>query len=583
MGSGLLEPRPYQREALKAIEGAHNRGMQRPAVVMATGLGKTVVFAHLVKRRHERPYLQAGRRTLVIAHRSELIDQAVDKIRDVAPGLSVGIVKAERNETRADVVVASVQTLQSEARRRMIADVGLIIIDECHRAVAPSYLAVLRHYGAWGDGPPVGQDVRAVAVGFTATLGERSDGKAHGDVWQDVVFVMGVSEGVRAGFLCRPRGIRVRVDDLDLANVAKTRGDYQKGDLGRAVEESMAPEAIAKSILEHADMGDPGLIFTPTVASARVVNDAVVAAGLRSEVAWGAMGQTARESVVERYKAGDLDWMVNASLFTEGTDLPRAKVAVIARPTRSATLLVQMAGRVLRPYRNPLTGVAKSEALLLFVDGRTSGYSLNAGITLFGEESAGIREHDETDDDELAGEELLGDLGLGEPVERQTLSGLNGPLVSEEVDLFGSSSSAWLRTRGGIWFLPAGERLIALIPGVEVGTWDVTSMVTAQHPTVGPDGRMVGTGRWVATGVHELSYAMAWAEADVTATEKTTAARAKAWRKDKPSDAQRNYARRFGYVVHDQMTKGEVSELISVGVASGRIDPYVPAYARGRS
>jgi hypothetical protein len=244
---------------------------------------------------------------------------------------------------------------------------------------------------------------------------------------------------------------------------------------------------------------------------------------------------------------------------------------VIARPTHSQTLLTQMGGRVLRPYRHPVTGVAKSEALLLFVDGRTSGYSLNAGIQLFGEESAAVK-HEPTDDDELAGAELLGDLGLAEPREREEVVGRNGPLVSEEVDLFGASSSAWLRTRLGIWFLPAGERLIAIVPGVAAGTWDVTAM----------DAKQRGTGRWVATGVYELSYAMAWAEADVTHAEKMTAARDRAWRKGKPSAAQVGYARRFGLFSADGMTSGEVSEIIAVGTASARIDPCVPGYARER-
>lgn len=561
--SGVLPPRPYQLQAIKAVEQAHASGMRRPAVVLPTGSGKTVVIGHLAQRRHERPWGGAGKRTLIVAHRKELIEHAAEKVADIAPGLGVGIVKAGRNETRAPVVVASIQTLQSELRRRMIADVGLIVIDECHHAAADSYLAMLEHYGAWGDGEPVGQSCRAMVLGLTATM-SRGDKKSLGDVWDSVVYRRTIAEMVRAGFLVRPRGFRVRVDDLDLANVRKSRGDYVSGDLGRAVEESMAPEAIAKAIMEHCPT-DPGIVFTPTVASARAVAEAMAGVGLSVRVVWGAMPDDDRDQALADYKAGRLDWLVNAQLLTEGTDLPRAKVCVIARPTRSSTMLIQMAGRVLRPYRDPATGERKTEALILFVDGRTTGYSLDAGVELFGEEGIGKRPGHEDEEPELDEDALL----LGDLVERESradevVGGLNGALISEEIDLFDSSASAWLQTHAGIWFLPAGERLIALLPAAD-GSWNVAAMHAVRE----------GTGRWVATGVHELSYAMAWAEADVMPQEKITAAREQTWRNMKPNPAVTDYARRMGVAIPKGATKGEIMQLTTIAAASRRIDPKI--------
>lgn len=565
----MLPPRPYQIEAIKAVEAAHARGVKRPAVELPTGSGKTVVFSRLIKRRHERPWGDGGGRTLVLAHRSELIDQAVSKLNDVAPGLNVGVVQAERNETRADVVVASVQTLRNEMRRRMIADVGLIVVDEAHHAPADSYLRVLAHYGAWGDGGPVGQDICAVAVGFTATM-LRGDGKALGDVWQEVVYSRSIGEMVAAGYLVRPRGIRVYVEDLDLRGVKRSRGDYAAGDLGRAIEESQAPEAVVKAIAEHCPQ-DPGIIFTPTVETARTMTTVMNDAGASVRMVWGEMAADARKRALDEYRAGDVDWLVNPQLLTEGTDLPRAKVAVIARPTRSAGLFIQMAGRVLRPYRDPHTGQPKTEALLLDLVGATAEHSLQSKMSLFGEEAAALaREQDEIerDDEQIA----AGALDMpAEDIWRDS-SGPVGALVSEEVDLFHSSASAWLRTYGGIWFLPAGERIIALIPGVEMGTWDVTAM----HATIR------GTGRWIALGVRELSYAMAWAESEVTPAERMAVAREQSWRDHRPAPAQRSVAESLGIKIGRGMTKGELAGLINIAGASWRIDPHVPQYAKGR-
>src|SRR5688500_404789 len=106
MTASILALRSYQREAVDKVQDAHATGMNFPAVVLPTGTGKTVCFAHLAAEN-----LAAHRgRNLVLVHRDELADQAIKKIRDTAPGLVVGKVKAEDDEVFSDVVVASVQT-----------------------------------------------------------------------------------------------------------------------------------------------------------------------------------------------------------------------------------------------------------------------------------------------------------------------------------------------------------------------------------------------------------------------------------------------------------------------------------------
>jgi superfamily II DNA or RNA helicase len=94
-----LPLRPYQEAALQAILTAQARGVRRPLVVLPVGAGKTVVFAHLLRRRFGR--------ALVLAHRDELLQQAVAKLRLVDPTVQIGRVKAEENAVDAPVVVAS--------------------------------------------------------------------------------------------------------------------------------------------------------------------------------------------------------------------------------------------------------------------------------------------------------------------------------------------------------------------------------------------------------------------------------------------------------------------------------------------
>ena len=136
----MLNLRPYQQEAFAAIETAHQRGITRPLLALPTGSGKTVIFAHLI----------AGRegRSLVLVHRDELIWQAHEKLKQIAPSLSIGIVKAERDEVDAPCILASVQTVSRERRlQKLVPNFSTVVIDEAHHAPAESYLRVLKHLG----------------------------------------------------------------------------------------------------------------------------------------------------------------------------------------------------------------------------------------------------------------------------------------------------------------------------------------------------------------------------------------------------------------------------------------------------
>ncbi len=565
----LLPLRPYQRDAVDAVHAVLARGMRRPAVVMATGLGKTPTFAHLGTE-----WLDAnpGRRVLVLAHTTELVDQAMQKWRSVAPGLRVGRVQANANETLAPVVVASVQTLRSENRRRMLRNVGMVIVDECHHSTASTYMSILQHYGALGD---LRED-SAVAVGFTATM-MRGDGVALGDVWQDVVYVRSIGDGIADGFLVRPRGLHIEVDDLDLSAVKTTRGDYHEGQLGAAIEESLAPQAIAKAVAEHAP--DRKLIlFAPTVSSAGVIADALNASGRPTGLIHGGMAAGARKAVLDAYRGcvDGLSILANCQIATEGFDDPETDGVVIARPTRSPVLYRQMAGRALRPWPG------KSDALLLDVVGAIKAHSLVSGVELFGEKPE-VKEPVQRESlDEL-------DIGLEDPQElapgqqdarAALLEGRDGPLVATEVDLFAGSTMAWLRTRAGVFFIEAGERYIAILPGRPGSAAAWLDHFGGRRPFCGFDVIAVAKRgplerREIVGGVEDLAYAMAWAEGAVTAVEKTTATKERSWRARPPSPKLRELAERLRIFVPPGARMGEVSNMVSLVLASRRIDPLV--------
>lgn len=554
-----LSLRPYQWRAVEAVEGDWARGLRRTAVVLPTGGGKTVVFSALIQRwKADHP----GQRALVLAHREELIEQAAAKIRLMAPELRVGIVKAERDNVTADVVVGSVPTLRSQRRRDRIQRVGLIVVDECHHAVADTYRMILKDYGCMDDSPG------ALAVGFTATM-TRSDDLRLGDIWPNVAYSMSIKDLIQEGesegaqYLVPPRGVAVEVEDLDLRKVRQSRGDYADGALGRAIEGSLAPQAVARSYREHS-ANRPGVLFAPTVSSAEAYGDALAAEGFKTELVHGMMALGARRDALERFRQGETQVLTNCMVLTEGTDLPMIGTVVVGRPTKSRGLWVQMVGRGLRPWPG------KPDCLVLDVVGASKHNSLHTPVDLFGDalpemfEAVGPKEEADGAEDQLF--ELDEETEVTGSADDQVY--LDGALRSRVVDLFHGSDSLWMRTYGGVWFLPCPERFVVLKPQ-DNGMWGVIWCDKGDYRS---QGRRSG---WIAQDVPDLGWAMAHAEGSVTTLEKSTATRERSWARRPASQRQLNYAHRLGIMVNPLATAGEASQAIELALASNRIDPYL--------
>lgn len=549
-----LKLRDYQTEAIQAVFDAWEAGMRRPAIVLPTGAGKTVVFAHLIKQfRVTVPhtdillasrYGAPGNRVMVLVHRDELADQAIEKIRAVAPGLNVGKVKAESNDIDSDVMVCSVQTLASAKRRNelvhnqgVFGDVGLIITDECHHAAAASYKRV---YAAFPD---------ALQLGVTATMA-RGDGVGLGSVWDDVVFKRSVLWMISKGHLVDVRTQRVDLDALDMSAVASTKADWRPGDLGRALMEAEADTAIALAYAKHA--GDrQGIVFTPTVETAEAAAEALNRAGIVTRVISGETPREDRADTYARFRTGKVQVLSNCMVLTEGFDAPCASVAMIARPTQSATLYTQMVGRVLRLHPG------KTEALVLDLVG-ASAHKLRTLVDLNPGDVMTVKN----------GESLAE--AVVREAEEQNRKVPAGSIAFElkvrDVDTFGSSTKAWSRTHAGVWFISGGTTRTFLWPAEGgTGLWDVcTAAVDGATPWV----------RTEYTGL-EIGTAMAWGEAVADEYAGFSIERSARWRAGSPSPKQVNYAAALGIAGAEGMGKGQLSDAMDMVLASQFFDPYV--------
>lgn len=538
-----LKPRPYQAGQLDAIEAAwegRQRGtgvgvVRRAAVVAATGTGKTVTFAHLATE----PRFDVGGRTLVLVHRDELAKQARDKIHSVDPTKKIGIVKAGDNEVAAEIVVASVQTLARQSRREQILNVRKIIADECHHAVARTWMDTLRHYGAF-------ETEGTRTVGFTATMG-RNDRLGLGDVWQEIVHRYDIIDAIRDGYLVDVKGLRIQIQGLDLGDVKRSGGDYADGDLGQHLEDAGAPEQVATAYLKHAG-AQQGIVFWPTVQTAYDGAEAMLAAGIACGVVEGTTPIPTREHIYSKFRSGDLQVISNCGVLTEGFDAPWASVCAIARPTQSASLYIQMAGRVLRPWKG------KDGALVLDFVGNATRHSLATLADLSPTVKREVKE----------GESLVEALQRQEDEDAQEERRQPARIVRQvatEVDLFASSTSCWLQTERGVWFVPTGKHLYFLWPE-QGGTFTIGRTV----PWVRKKAERVADGM-------TLEYAMRWAESLAVEEDPSIASRKSSWRrKAPPSPAQVGMATRYRIEYDEATTKSQLSDLISIKSASLALD-----------
>lgn len=331
-------------DAIEAVKDAISRKVHRAAVVMATGGGKTVVFSHLI------PLLQPsspsrGNRTLILAHKEELINQAVNTVRRVCPHFTVDIDRSVlKPGPDSDVVVASVPTLVRMTRLNQYDpnEFKAIILDECHHAMASSWLKILKYFGADTKDLPI------YVLGFTATL-ERNDGQALGDVFDEIVFERSLLEMVKNNELVDVKFSALRLD-VDLSSV-KTRGDdYDVESLSEVMNTSDVNLMVALSYmkLQKKHGFQSTLIFCVNVSHCKTLCGVLQSHGINAQYVTGETSRFERRDIIEDFKNGKIDVLCNVLVFTEGTDIPNIDSLVLARPTKSRLLLAQMIGRGLR-------------------------------------------------------------------------------------------------------------------------------------------------------------------------------------------------------------------------------------------
>lgn len=316
--------RPYQAEAIEAIENEWDKGVGKTLLVLPTGTGKTVVFCRVTEDQ-----VREGGRVLILAHRGELLDQAADKLFKVT-GLRCAIEKAEEHSLNSwyRVTVGSVQTLMRETRLAQFPSdyYSHIIVDEAHHVLADSYRRVLDHFAD------------AKVLGVTATP-DRGDMRNLGSVFGSLAYEYTLPRAIKDGYLCPIKAQTIPLK-LDLSGVGIQSGDFKAGDLGTALDPYLAQ--IADEMVNYCK-GRKTVVFLPLVKTSQKFRDILNNRGFRAAEVNG--NSDDRAQILADFDAGEYDVLCNSMLLTEGWDCPSVDCIIVLRPTKIRSLYAQMVGR----------------------------------------------------------------------------------------------------------------------------------------------------------------------------------------------------------------------------------------------
>ena len=324
----LLPPNPHsiQQRALEALEETRRQGFSAGLVVLATGLGKTWLSAF---------DSMASNRILFVAHREEILSQAMETFRVCRPKARLGRYTGMQKDFDSDVLFASIQTLGRVAHLRHFApdQFDYVIVDEFHHAAAATYRKLIEHFSP------------KFLLGLTATPDRMDGADLLGLCQENLVFRCDAFEGIETGLLS-PFSYFGVPDDVDYSQIPWRSTGFDE----QALTTAVATQARAQNAFEqHQKLGGKRtLAFCVSQRHADFMAQFFEGRNLRAVAVHSGPSSAPRSSSLEALEAGDLDVVFAVDMFNEGIDVPNIDTVLMLRPTESSIVWMQQFGRGLR-------------------------------------------------------------------------------------------------------------------------------------------------------------------------------------------------------------------------------------------
>jgi superfamily II DNA or RNA helicase len=317
-----LELRPHQEEAMLSLASMREEGKTIALLTHAQGAGKTIVAVSDAKR--------LGGKTLVLAHRRELVLQAYEKLKELWPEVSTGLYLGDIRDSDTHNLAGSIQSVSEHLRDFPATRFDYVVIDEAHHAAAPTYRRVLGHFRA------------GFILGLTATP-DRADGQSILELFRDYAHRLTLREAIERGELVPIRCVRV-VTNVDLSKVRFNQVQYNRRDIEETVLVPSRDRLIVDTYLQHV-RGRKAVLFCVNVRHGEALAELFRLSGIPSRSVSGRMSQKEREESLQAFHAGDVRVLCACDILNEGWDCPDVEVLLMARPTLSKVVYLQQLGR----------------------------------------------------------------------------------------------------------------------------------------------------------------------------------------------------------------------------------------------
>lgn len=336
-----MQPRYYQQDSHDAAWRYLHDKEGNPLIVLPTGAGKSLVIAMLVRQA-----LKYGARVILLQHRKELIQQNREKINVLLPETEVGIYSAglNRREIENDVIAAGIQSIYKQAH--VLGRRELVIVDEAHLINPKNDKTMYRRFL---------EELRAInptcrVIGLTATPFRLGSGSIVGDdsIFQQIVYNAKTGDLISQGWLCEITN-KTAAASVDVSELKTKRGEFTEASMFDAFTNDGKVDGACAEIVEATAGRKSILLFTINISHAVMVQRKISDLTRESvELVTGDTLPLERAAILEKFRSGELRWLVNCNVLTTGFDAPRIDAIGILRATKSPALFAQIVGRGLR-------------------------------------------------------------------------------------------------------------------------------------------------------------------------------------------------------------------------------------------
>ena len=354
-----MKLRYYQEDCIKEILKM-NKG-EKKIVEACTGAGKTIIMSELCRL--------TDKRVLIVVMSSELKEQTVEKLKMVCgENVDVGCVQGIQDEVSNRIIVATRQSLTSSKSTRIermlqYGEFEYILLDECHMAVQQQK-KIIENVST----------KNTKCIGFSATPYNKDLKKIYSDfIYRKDLFSM-----IKEKFLVPPRCFIVE-SNTDISKVKTTGGEYVISDLDRVVNNTDRNNLIVNAYKEKCTDRKQTIVFATSIEHSNDLANEFKNNGIKAMSIDSTLDKKEREKVFNKFKNGEINVITNVGICTTGLDIPSIDSLILARPTKSKSLFVQMVGRSLR--LSPET--YKEDALIIDIADNTNRHSLINCKTIF--------------------------------------------------------------------------------------------------------------------------------------------------------------------------------------------------------